>query len=102
MIWERRSLVPLRLVLGLGLLSLIAPAVEASPSYNAINLIPHVVSGLNDSGQNVVWHGFIAGSQKATDLGTLGGSSSSIAAINDSGQVVGQSATSSGNVHAFL
>lgn len=36
------------------------------------------------------------------DLGTLGGSYSAAAAINDSGQVVGQSETSDGHFHAFL
>src|SRR6185369_7866059 len=36
------------------------------------------------------------------DLGTLGGSSSYVSAINDRGQVVGYSETSSGETHAFL
>jgi probable HAF family extracellular repeat protein len=36
------------------------------------------------------------------DLGTLGGSSSDAAAINDSGQVVGWADTSAGSSHAFL
>lgn len=37
-----------------------------------------------------------------TDLGTLGGASADARAINDSGQVVGASATASGDTHAFL
>src|SRR5690242_14893014 len=36
------------------------------------------------------------------DLGTLGGSNSYVSAINDRGQVVGYSETSSGETHAFL
>src|SRR5438093_13489788 len=37
------------------------------------------------------------------DLGTLGGTTSAATAVNDSGQVVGQSSTaSSGFTHAFL
>ncbi len=36
------------------------------------------------------------------DLGTLGGASADARAINDAGQVVGASATASGETHAFL
>src|SRR4051794_12756852 len=35
------------------------------------------------------------------DLGTLGGSSAGSSAVNDAGQVVGQSDTSAGELHAF-
>ncbi len=37
----------------------------------------------------------------AVDLGTLGGAASSAAAVNDSGQVVGNSTTAGGEQHAF-
>jgi probable HAF family extracellular repeat protein len=37
-----------------------------------------------------------------TDLGTLGGSNSYVSAINDRGQIVGSSRTSSGQENAFL
>src|SRR5690242_1795995 len=36
-----------------------------------------------------------------TDLGTLGGATSSASATNDAGTVVGQAATADGNGHAF-
>ena len=37
-----------------------------------------------------------------TDLGTLGGKTSSASAMNERGEIVGGSATSSGAIHAFL
>jgi probable HAF family extracellular repeat protein len=37
-----------------------------------------------------------------TDLGTLGGASSFVSGINDSGQVVGRSETATGSEHAFI
>ncbi len=46
--------------------------------------------------------GWAASLFHVTDLGTLGGKSSCAMAINESGQVVGYSATASGDSHAFL
>jgi hypothetical protein len=43
-----------------------------------------------------------APSRTITDLGTLGGDTSSANAINNSGQVVGSSRTASGGLDAFL
>ena len=67
------------------------------------------VVGLNTGGQ-VVWtgpagtdtHGFVWAGNTARDLGTLGGCCSSVAAINNRGQIVGSSAAASGEDHAFL
>ena len=47
-------------------------------------------------------HAFLWQNGKMTDLGTLGGRSSNPRAINERGQVVGESFTASGTVHAFL
>ena len=59
-------------------------------------------------GAAVLLLGVAAGSSPAatspftrTDLGTLGGASSSAVVVNDVGQVVGYSATVSGDSHAF-
>ncbi|PTQ74708.1 putative secreted protein with PEP-CTERM sorting signal [Nitrosomonas oligotropha] len=37
-----------------------------------------------------------------TDLGTLGGDYSEVTGINDSGEVVGQSTTATGEMHSFI
>jgi len=67
--------------------------------------------GVNSSG-TVVGYGNVAGgafrgftwsaSSGLTELGTLGGSSSYANAINDLGQIVGESSVSSGYDHAFV
>ena len=48
-------------------------------------------------GRALLWDG-----TQVVDLGSLGGSSTTPSAINNRGQVVGQSATASGQAHAFL
>jgi probable HAF family extracellular repeat protein len=64
---------------------------------------------INNIGQVVGWalsgmrtSAFVWQSGRARKLGTLGGEQSQPTAINDSGQVVGQSGTRSGRQHAFL
>jgi probable HAF family extracellular repeat protein len=61
--------------------------------------------GINDHGQVVGVsgaHAFLFEHGVIADLGTLpGGTSSKAAAINNSGQIVGQSTTASGDMHAF-
>jgi probable HAF family extracellular repeat protein len=63
------------------------------------------VIALNNLGQAVgtsANHAFLWENGTMTDLGTLGGSLSAANAINDKGQVVGESTTASGEKHAFL
>ncbi len=63
------------------------------------------VTDLNNLGQIVgtsANHAFLWENGATTDLGTLGGSLSVANAINDKGQVVGESTTASGEKHAFL
>jgi probable HAF family extracellular repeat protein len=58
---------------------------------------PGQVTGTAPNGHAALWdHGVI------TDLGTLGGSFSRPFALNDAGQVVGWSATATGQYHAFV
>lgn len=63
------------------------------------------VSDVNKSGQIVgisANHGFLWSNGVMTDLGTLGGTVSMAYSINDSGVVVGQASTASGEMHAFV
>ncbi len=71
------------------------------------------IEAMNSSGQltgaiqddiNELERAYITGSngRNMTPLETLGGNSSNASDINDSGQVVGKSDTSSGNFHAFI
>lgn len=63
------------------------------------------VSDINKSGQIVgtsANHAFMWSNGVMTDLGTLGGSVSMAYSINDSGVVVGEAATASGEMHAFV
>jgi probable HAF family extracellular repeat protein len=74
---------------------------------------------VNDKGHTVGWsqlpvdprfdpetepvtHAFLWRNGKMIDLGTLGGTNSRGHAINDSGYVVGESETATGDTHAFL
>ncbi len=65
-----------------------------------------IAYGINASGQvvgqNAVGHAFLYGNGTATDLGTLGGSSSFALGINDSGQVVGWADSVGNTTHGFL
>jgi probable HAF family extracellular repeat protein len=67
-----------------------------------------VAEGINDRGEIVGWsgdlapHPFLWQQGRMRDLGTLGGSGGRADAINDHGDVAGESQTASGDQHAFL
>lgn len=69
-------------------------------------VLPDGATALNDRDQVVgnspAAHAFLWQDGRTTDLGTLGGKTSSALAINARGEVIGTSDTSDGAVHAFL
>src|SRR5215218_9606207 len=67
-----------------------------------INELGQVVVNSNRSGVPSRCHAFVRQDRKVTRLSTLGGSSTCASAINERGQVVGSSSTSTGREHAFL
>jgi probable HAF family extracellular repeat protein len=67
---------------------------------NDVNNAGQVVGNLRPGGYNQ--HAFLWQNGVVTDLGTLGGSTSSASAINDAGQVTGIYYTSTGGTAAFL
>ncbi|MHC4084601.1 MAG: hypothetical protein ACYSWZ_02230 [Planctomycetota bacterium] len=70
-----------------------------------IGKILGITMDINNSGQIVGYrndHGFLWDDGIMTDLGTLGGSRSRAKSINEAGQIVGESKTSTGEEHAFL
>jgi len=60
------------------------------------------VVGTSDVAGGTATHAFLWRDGVLTDLGTLGGATSSASAVNDRGQVVGRSQTAAGQWHAFL
>lgn len=64
--------------------------------------IGHGINNLGDVTGEANLHAFLYANGTMQDLGTLGGEPSQGWGINDAGQVVGDSAMSSGATHAFL
>src|SRR6266567_1160672 len=95
----------------LGLLGALGPVASGQSTYTITSLgglsgSPFAnVTDLSNFGQVVgtsANHAFLWENGAMTDLGTLGGSLSAANAINDKGQIVGESTTASGEKHAFL
>lgn len=96
-----------------GLLPLAAPAAPApslfaatpvSGKYDAaVDLNNAGLVAVNNLDSNVAYRiGYIATSPMLESVGTLGGSDSTIRALNDNNEAVGMSTTASGAEHAFL
>jgi len=93
------------------LLCTFGPIADAQTTYTITNLgglsdtqFANATS-INDSGQIVgksANHAFLWENGVMTDLGTLGGNLSAANAINNRGQVAGESSTASGEMHGFL
>ena len=95
----------------LGLLGALGPVASGQSTYTITSLgglsgSPFAnVTDLSNFGQVVgtsANHAFLWENGAMTDLGTLGGSLSAANAINDKGQIVGESTTANGEKHAFL
>jgi probable HAF family extracellular repeat protein len=68
----------------------------------AVGLIPCVPAAAQACDHtDYAEHAFVYDDGALTDLGTLGGNCSNAVAINDSGQIAGDSTTSTGQWHAF-
>ena len=89
----------------------VAAAAAAQTSYTVTDLgtlsgsNSAKVADINKTGQIVgtsANHAFLWSNGVMTDLGTLGGSVSMAYSINDSGVVVGEASTASGEMHAFV
>jgi probable HAF family extracellular repeat protein len=77
-------------------------AAGAFSSAAAINGAGQIV-GLGDTDTTPgPYHALLWDNGKLTDLGTLGGTVSNATAINNSGQIIGNSHTADGYTHAFL
>ena len=63
---------------------------------------PDYFAGDSDTGTGTGHHAFFWASGRMTDIGTLGGTSSFAADLNNRGQVAGSSTTAAGDTHCFL
>jgi probable HAF family extracellular repeat protein len=77
------------------------------------DVLGSTATAINDAGQVIgsmrvgdyityEWRGFVYSGGVATDLGTLGGTSTSPYDINEAGQIAGDGLTATGNRHAFI
>lgn len=89
----------------------VPPLARATPRYSIRVLAGpgSVATGINGNGDVVgqasggdATHAFLYSGDALTDLGTLGGASSSAAAVNEHGVVVGYADDAEGNMRAFV